>query len=94
MARMDRIFRTGLCQEATYDVVKGDTYESIAHKLLPDADSATLAAEARKLQELHESGGFHSLRPGQHIATEGPREIDLKTRQMVADHFGLPVPQY
>jgi hypothetical protein len=94
LERMDRIFRTVLCQEATYNVVKGDTYESIAHKLLPDADSATLAAEAQKLQHLHESGGFHSLRPGQHISTQDPREIDLKTRQMVADYFSLPLPQY
>jgi hypothetical protein len=91
---MDHIYRTVLCQEATYVVHKGDTYESIAEKLMPDADNATLAIEAQKLQQLHEASGFHSLKAGQHISTEAPQDIDLKARQMLAEHFDLPVPQY
>ncbi len=94
MERMDHIFRTVNCRVATYDVHKGDTYESIARKLMPGADDINILVEAKKLQQLHEASGFHSLKAGQHIATESPQEIDQKTRVQVARYFDLPIPQY
>jgi len=92
-ARVDREIRTKLCDQYSYIVQKGDDFKTIAAKLMPGADAMHLEQEAQKLQKMHEENGYKSLRPGQRLSTEDPYAIDRQTRQMVARHFGLPIPQ-
>lgn len=90
VARVERESRTQLCQQFSYTVEKGDTYNSIAAKLMPGADENALAQEANKLREMHSGNGYHSLKAGQSLATADPYAIDRMTRQTVARHFGWP----
>jgi hypothetical protein len=93
LARVETQIRTQLCNQDKVTVQKGDTYEKIAERLMPGASSDQLAAEAKKLQGLHESNGYHSLKAGQKLATEDPYTIDRQVRQQVAAHFGWAPPQ-
>jgi LysM domain len=93
MARVDRDIRTELCNKYKVTVEKGDTYESIAARVMPGAGKDQLDAEAAKLKAANESNGYHSLHAGQKIATEDPYAIDREVRQLVAKHFGWPPPQ-
>ena len=88
IARVQGEIMTKLCHEASYTVHKGDTFKSIAAKLMPGADAASLGQEAQKLEQMHEANGYKNLKPGQKIATEDPYAIDRKARQAVAQHFG------
>jgi len=92
VARVDRAVRTKLSHDATYIVQPGDNYKKIAGKLMPGADAGQIDLEASKLKELHEANGYRGLHAGQRMCTEDIGTIDLHARQMVARHFGQPIP--
>jgi hypothetical protein len=93
IARVQTEALTRLCENAKYTVQKGDTFKTIAAKLMPGADQAHLDQEAQKLHKLHEDNGYKSLKPGQKLSTEDPYTLDRQARQELARHFGWPVPQ-
>lgn len=81
-----------LCHQFKYTVQKGDTYESIAAKLKPNADQATIDKEAAKLKQMNESNGYKGLHNGLVLNTEDPYTIEKMMRQQVAERFGWKQP--
>jgi hypothetical protein len=75
------------CDKSSYTVQKGDTYLKIAEKLMPqEQDRIALYAEAAKLQDLHERNGYHSLKPGQRLATREASEVNHDAVMKAADY--------
>ena len=92
LARVNREILTKLSNENKYTVQKGDSYESIAAKLNPGADTAHLAKAAEKLQKMNEANGYKGLHKGLVLNTDDPYSIERKTRKLVAEHFGFATP--
>ncbi|HEY9758411.1 MAG TPA: hypothetical protein V6C97_24810 [Oculatellaceae cyanobacterium] len=83
---------TKLCHQFKYTAQRGDTYESIAAKLKPNADQATIDKEAAKLKQMNESNGYKELHNGLVLNTEDPYTIEKMMRQQVAERFGWKQP--
>ncbi|MDR3616320.1 MAG: LysM domain-containing protein [Candidatus Obscuribacterales bacterium] len=89
-AQVDAAYHKALkeeCDKSSYTVQKGDTYLKIAQKLMPqEQDRIALYVEAAKLQDLHERNGYHSLKPGQRIATREASEVNHDAVMKAADY--------
>ncbi len=88
VARVSREVLAKLCHDHKYTAQKGDTYESIAAKLMPDADKEKVTKFAEKLQKMNESNGYKGLHPGLVLNTEDPYTIEREAKKLVAEHFG------
>jgi hypothetical protein len=82
--------RQDVVNHSVYTVQPGqNTYRDVAAAIAPGADEQYLRQSERYLAYINHN---HQLRPGEQIATLKAEHVDLRVRQITAQHFGWQMP--